>query len=127
MNMRYTIILTALTTMLGVAVSCNMKPRKGASDGSMSQTAGTPDASGIINPVLAGDRPDPTVVKIGDTYYASATSNEWSPLFPIFRSDDLVNWELRSEEHTSELQSLMRISYAVFCLKKNTKLIPINI
>src|SRR3546814_10286374 len=26
--------------------------------------------------------------------------------------------ELRSEEHTSELQSLMRISYAVFCLKK---------
>src|SRR3546814_10466618 len=28
--------------------------------------------------------------------------------------------EDRSEEHTSELQSLMRISYAVFCLKKNT-------
>src|SRR3546814_8323766 len=33
-------------------------------------------------------------------------------------------WE-RSEEHTSELQSLMRISYAVFCLKKKTK-IPYN-
>src|SRR3546814_2588030 len=29
--------------------------------------------------------------------------------------------DLRSEEHTSELQSLMRISYAVFCLKKKTK------
>src|SRR3546814_8147710 len=28
--------------------------------------------------------------------------------------------EMRSEEHTSELQSLMRISYAVFCLKKKT-------
>src|SRR3546814_1364868 len=28
---------------------------------------------------------------------------------------------IRSEEHTSELQSLMRISYAVFCLKKTTK------
>src|SRR3546814_9413719 len=28
---------------------------------------------------------------------------------------------LRSEEHTSELQSLMRISYAVFCLKKKTQ------
>src|SRR3546814_2820227 len=27
-------------------------------------------------------------------------------------------WSVRSEEHTSELQSLMRISYAVFCLKK---------
>src|SRR3546814_6778298 len=31
-----------------------------------------------------------------------------------------VNLQRRSEEHTSELQSLMRISYAVFCLKTNT-------
>src|SRR3546814_10080984 len=30
-------------------------------------------------------------------------------------------WSRRSEEHTSELQSLMRISYAVFCLKKKKK------
>src|SRR3546814_5467400 len=33
---------------------------------------------------------------------------------------------LRSEEHTSELQSLMRISYAVFCLKKKTYISPIS-
>src|SRR3546814_13712793 len=32
-----------------------------------------------------------------------------------------LNDQLRSEEHTSELQSLMRISYAVFCLKKKKK------
>src|SRR3546814_6730872 len=32
-----------------------------------------------------------------------------------------VDIQGRSEEHTSELQSLMRISYAVLCLKKNTK------
>src|SRR3546814_3118933 len=32
--------------------------------------------------------------------------------------DDLSGAAIRSEEHTSELQSLMRISYAVFCLKK---------
>src|SRR3546814_3940606 len=32
----------------------------------------------------------------------------------------------RSEEHTSELQSLMRISYAVFCLKKKNKTITRN-
>src|SRR3546814_5410602 len=31
------------------------------------------------------------------------------------------SWPFRSEEHTSELQSLMRISYAVFCLKKKKK------
>src|SRR3546814_9967310 len=33
---------------------------------------------------------------------------------------------VRSEEHTSELQSLMRISYAVFCLKKNRKIIRLT-
>src|SRR3546814_10070119 len=44
-----------------------------------------------------------------------------------YLTDQLPNWEkavaaaLRSEEHTSELQSLMRISYAVFCLKKKKK------
>src|SRR3546814_5612528 len=35
----------------------------------------------------------------------------------------MAELEKRSEEHTSELQSLMRISYAVFCLKKKQKLI----
>src|SRR3546814_5440783 len=34
------------------------------------------------------------------------------------RLELMVDLKLRSEEHTSELQSLMRISYAVFCLKK---------
>src|SRR3546814_4443609 len=34
------------------------------------------------------------------------------------RDKDVTNEDVRSEEHTSELQSLMRISYAVFCLKK---------
>src|SRR3546814_9002336 len=40
-----------------------------------------------------------------------------------FRNDDekLPPFHVRSEEHTSELQSLMRISYAVFCLQKKTR------
>src|SRR3546814_10885194 len=39
-----------------------------------------------------------------------------------------MSWaQLRSEEHTSELQSLMRISYAVFCLKKKTPHSKINV
>src|SRR3546814_4491789 len=47
---------------------------------------------------------------------------------PLFRSRELVLADCRaypahrSEEHTSELQSLMRISYAVFCLKKKNKM-----
>src|SRR3546814_3840982 len=43
----------------------------------------------------------------------------------VFTIRGLDNWqprpERRSEEHPSELQSLMRISYAVFCLKKKKK------
>src|SRR3546814_5581125 len=39
---------------------------------------------------------------------------------PLLKVGQKVKHEGRSEEHTSELQSLMRISYAVFCLKKNT-------
>src|SRR3546814_10218590 len=39
----------------------------------------------------------------------------------VFFPDRVIEVE-RSEEHTSELQSLMRISYAVFCLKKKTKI-----
>src|SRR3546814_1042102 len=35
--------------------------------------------------------------------------------------DERIARDTRSEEHTSELQSLMRISYAVFCLKKKKK------
>src|SRR3546814_6810282 len=38
--------------------------------------------------------------------------------FPDRVAAELLAHEHRSEEHTSELQSLMRISYAVFCLKK---------
>src|SRR3546814_3457040 len=37
-----------------------------------------------------------------------------------------VDYCARSEEHTSELQSLMRISYAVFCLKKKKEYTKIN-
>src|SRR3546814_1494707 len=45
-------------------------------------------------------------------------------LFDKFGGKRVIN---RSEEHTSELQSLMRISYAVFCLKKKKLNTPIHI
>src|SRR3546814_11750234 len=53
---------------------------------------------------------------------ADPAANELSPPqltpYPTSRMHPRRNEDLRSEEHTSELQSLMRISYAVFCLKK---------
>ena len=44
--------------------------------------------------ILPGDYPDPSVVKIGDTYWASATTSNWGPVYPILKSKDLVNWKL---------------------------------
>src|SRR3546814_8495476 len=52
------------------------------------------------------------------TPYVNTLSATRQPAFP---GDLALEQKLRSEEHTSELQSLMRISYAVFCLKKKKK------
>src|SRR3546814_4872565 len=49
------------------------------------------------------------------------TENFNAPVAPASGYESDPDQSLRSEEHTSELQSLMRISYAVFCLKKNKK------
>ncbi len=49
------------------------------------------------NPVQAGDYPDPSIIRVGKDFYATATSSEWSPEFPILHSRDLVNWEIVGE------------------------------
>ena len=46
------------------------------------------------NPVVAGDYADPSVIRVGKDYYATATSSEWGPEFPILHSTDLVNWKI---------------------------------
>src|SRR3546814_6129310 len=50
-----------------------------------------------------------------------AQRNGWAIEVRLCAEDPAQNYLPRSEEHTSELQSLMRISYAVFCLKKKNK------
>src|SRR3546814_7974582 len=64
----------------------------------------TGDGLSSIVAVLDGDEPGPTILMRGD-------------MDALPMPEDTG----RSEEHTSELQSLMRISYAVFCLKKKTQ------
>src|SRR3546814_1153882 len=62
-----------------------------------------------------------------DAYLASTERKSGLWLFPGRRGQPMTTRQYarlldhRSEEHTPELQSLMRISYAVFCLKKKTK------
>src|SRR3546814_7379484 len=81
----------------------------------------------------------PTAVWLGQSFYGvdvreygsgnAGATNTFRVLgvkagIGVMSIDILKGWtatNLRSEEHTSELQSLMRISYAVFCLKKKNK------
>lgn len=44
--------------------------------------------------VLPGDHPDPSATKIGDRYWASATTSNWGPVYPLLSSKDLINWKL---------------------------------
>lgn len=45
------------------------------------------------NPILSGFYPDPSICRVGDTYYMVNSSFEWFPGLPIHKSKDLVNWE----------------------------------
>src|SRR3546814_6830078 len=58
----------------------------------------------------------PTDLEKVQTTKSTSPSNPWSSYTPR-----PLGPKKRSEEHTSELQSLMRISYAVFCLKKKNE------
>lgn len=45
------------------------------------------------NAVIPGDFADPSIIRVGDTYYATGTSSEWAPHFPIFTSKNLADWK----------------------------------
>src|SRR3546814_5901995 len=63
-----------------------------------------------------------------DLAFAVEQNVDWVALSFVQRPEDLAEARrLSSEEQTSELQSLMRISYAVFCLKKKTKTVSMNV
>src|SRR3546814_5367403 len=57
----------------------------------------------------------PSMLKLHDFCNRAVSS---ASIARLMLSNTTVSWPSRSEEHTSELQSLMRISYDVFCLKK---------
>src|SRR3546814_6097343 len=63
---------------------------------------------------LSQKRKSMTITTQQDIWWAVARSEEVTDKKPL----GINIGDQRSEEHTSELQSLMRISYAVFCLKK---------
>ena len=44
-------------------------------------------------PAIAGDLADPSILRVGNTYYATGTSSEWSPQYPLYTSEDLQHWK----------------------------------
>jgi xylan 1,4-beta-xylosidase len=46
------------------------------------------------NPVMAGDYPDPSVIRVGADYWAMTTTGGWAPHFSIMHSRDLINWRI---------------------------------
>ena len=46
-----------------------------------------------VNPVLAGDYPDPSIVRDGEDYYMTHSSFDYNPGLVVWHSRDLVNWE----------------------------------
>ncbi|MGM0214499.1 family 43 glycosylhydrolase [Enterococcus sp. AZ109] len=48
----------------------------------------------IQNPIIPGMAPDPSIIRVEDTYYIATSTFHWNPAIQIFESKDLANWEL---------------------------------
>jgi xylan 1,4-beta-xylosidase len=64
----------------------------------------------FLNPVLAGDRPDPAVLKDGDDYYLTFSSFDAYPGLTIWHSRDLVNWQPRKPALHRNIGSVWAVS-----------------
>ncbi|SKA36907.1 Beta-xylosidase [Chitinophaga eiseniae] len=53
-----------------------------------------PGVNTYVNPVLPGDHPDPTLLKVGNDFYHCGSSFHFNPYLPIYHSKDLVHWKV---------------------------------
>ncbi|KAF8972582.1 glycosyl hydrolase [Flammula alnicola] len=51
-------------------------------------------ALALINPILPGWNPDPTILRVGSDYFIATSTFEYFPGHPIYHSKDLINWKL---------------------------------
>lgn len=68
---------------------------RSSSSSSSSRSSSSSSVASLVeasNPVIWADVPDPSVIRVGDTYYMSSTTMHMSPGVPIMKSKDLVNW-----------------------------------
>ena len=62
---------------------------------SLSACAQKPSSSAVNQRlVIPGDFPDPSVIRAGDTYWATCSSSEWGPVFALAKSSNLTDWKV---------------------------------
>jgi beta-xylosidase len=81
----YTILWIIVLTLL----SASFILAQNSSDKSNYQQVNT-----YVNPVLPGDHPDPTLLKVGDDFYHCGSSFHFTPYMPVYHSKDLLHWEV---------------------------------
>ena len=85
---RCMIVLLAGTVMNATTTLAQSAP---AADLSNYQQVNT-----YVNPVLPGDHPDPTLLKVGDDFYHCGSSFHFNAYLPVYHSKDLVHWKVIS-------------------------------
>src|SRR3546814_6478467 len=81
-----------------------------------------PIATANIEELMSELRNKLTILVVTHNMQQAARVSDYTAYMYLGELIEYGNTDMRSEEHTSELQSLMRISYAVFCLKKKKKI-----
>ena len=72
--------------------------------------ATAPNSRQFLNPILAGDRPDPAILKDGSDYYLTFSSFDAYPGLTIWHSRDLVHWQPRRPALTRNIGSVWAVS-----------------
>lgn len=85
------------TTSIAVSSTVVASSKSSSSLAASSKSGSSSSAVSLIeasNPNIWADVPDPSVIRVGNTYYMSSTTMHMSPGVPIMKSTDLVNWTL---------------------------------
>lgn len=88
----------AVSLLLSACNAANTQSSKPGQAGNNSaadgRQASASSSSRAHNPLIWADVPDPSVIRVGDTYYMSSTTMHMNPGLPIMKSHNLVDWEL---------------------------------
>ncbi|NLU95346.1 family 43 glycosylhydrolase [Chitinophaga sp. Ak27] len=82
-------IQNGLAQQSSAASSFNSSPEEEAAAAHFYTSVAT-----YVNPVLPGDHPDPTLLKVGNDFYHCGSSFHFNPYLPIYHSTDLVHWKV---------------------------------